>query len=209
MKITKISPAIKTPGRYNIFVDQKFSFSLDEMQLIAQKIKIGQEISDQKLTKLKNESDFGKNYIRALDLISRRSRSEKEIRDYGFKKKWSPENISRVIERLREKKYLNDERFAKSFVSSRANLKNWSRRRMELELAKKGISRDLIEKILSENQEFNEENALIKLIAKKRSHYGDDRRKFVNYLLRQGFAFDLVKKNLPDLNSENSETKNL
>lgn len=205
MKITKISPAVKTPGRYNIFVDEKFSFSLDETQLLAAKIKVGAEISEEQLAKFKNESDFGKNYIRALDLISRRPRSEKEIRDYGFKKKWSAENTARVIARLREKKYLNDENFAQSFVRSRANLKNWSQRRLKMELAKKGISPDLTAKVLAENVEFDEEISLKNLIKKKRAHYSGDQQKFANYLIRQGFSFDLVKKNLAEINDENLE----
>ena len=85
MLITKISPAVKTEGRYNVFVDGKYSFSLDEVQLAALALRKNMEIDEQQLDQLKSESSFGKNYIRALDLVSRRPRSQREIRDYAFR----------------------------------------------------------------------------------------------------------------------------
>jgi len=161
-------------------------------------LKKGQEIDTETLTEYKSESDFGKNYIRAVDLISRRLRSEREIRDYAFKKQWVKENTEKVIERLHERGYLNDEKFAESFVRSRANLRNFSQRKMELELMKKGIAKDIIKKVLSESDEFDESAALKKLTAKKRNNY-DDERKLIAYLARQGFNYDDIKSALSEI----------
>lgn len=197
-KVTRIAPAVKTAGRYNVFVNDKFSFSLDESQLVRLGLKKGQEIDTETLTEYKSESDFGKNYIRAVDLISRRLRSEREIRDYAFKKQWVKENTEKVIERLHERGYLNDEKFAESFVRSRANLRNFSQRKMELELMKKGIAKDIIKKVLSESDEFDESAALKKLTAKKRNNY-DDERKLIAYLARQGFNYDDIKSALSEI----------
>ncbi|MDR2523993.1 MAG: RecX family transcriptional regulator [Candidatus Nomurabacteria bacterium] len=201
MLISKIIPAVKTEGRYNIFVDENFSFSLDEVQLVRLGLKKGDEISEERLNELRNESDFGKNYIRAVDLISRRLRSEREIRDYGWRKKWSRENTEKVIARLRERGYLDDEKFAASFVRSRATLREFSARKMKLELRRKGIAPETIEKVLSASDDFDEVRSLQKLIAKKRDKY-DDERKFIAYLARQGFAYDDIKTAFADLDSE-------
>lgn len=197
MIISKISPAVKTPGRYNVFVDGTYTFSLDEVQLANLGLKKGQEIDEAELDKLKSESGFGKNYIRALDLISRRLRSDREIRDYAFRKQWTKENTERVIERLRVHGYLNDQRFAEAFVRSRANLRNYSKRRMMLELRKKGISSTIIEQVLADSDEFDELSALQNLIAKKRSHY-DNEQKLIAYLARQGFSYDQIRTALSD-----------
>ena len=192
MLITKISPAVKTEGRYNVFVDGKYSFSLDEVQLAALTIKKGDELDEQQLDQLKSESSFGKNYIRALDLVSRRPRSQLEIRDYAFRKQWTKANTDRVIERLLERGYLNDAKFAEIFVRSRANLRNYSTRRMKLELQKKGISSDIIDQVLSESDDFDENVALKNLIAKKQNRY-DDEQKLIAYLARQGFNYDSIR----------------
>lgn len=197
MNITKISPAVKTEGRYNVFVDNEFSFSLDETQLVTLGLKKGDAIDELQLSELKNESDFGKNYIRAVDLISRRLRSEREIRDYARRKQWTEDNTERVIDRLCERGYLNDERFAESFVRSRANTRNFSAKRMKVELQKKGVKPDTITNILAESDDYDEMAALRKMIAKKINKY-DDERKLVAYLARQGFKYDDIKSALVD-----------
>lgn len=192
MKITKISAAVKTAGRYNIFVDDEYSFSLDENQLLELKLATGAEIDDDDLVKFKKESNFGKNYIRAVDLISRRFRSEKEIRDYAFKKQWTLENRDRVIKRLYDRGYLNDEKFAKSFVRSRAIMKNFSKRKMEMELFKKGIDKKIIDQVMMESEDFDEQKSLKIIVEKKRSRYPDE-QKFIRYLMGQGFHYDDIK----------------
>lgn len=195
MLITKISKAVKTEGRYNIFVDGEFVFSLDESQLIEFGLRKGQEVSEQEIIELKIESDFGKNYIKALDLISRRLRSEREIRDYAFKKMWSKDNLERVIKRLYERNYLDDEKFAVAFVRSKALTKNQSRRQLELALRKKGINSTIIKEVIENSEEYCENEALKKLITKKRKHY-DDNKKLIAYLARQGFSYDDIRKEI-------------
>lgn len=197
MNITKISPAVKTQGRYNVFVDGEFSFSLDEVQLVKLGLKKGNEIDETQLSELKNESDFGKNYVRVVDLISRRLRSERELRDYAFRKQWTRDNTERVIDRLRERGYLNDEKFAESFVRSRANTRNFSAKRMKVELQKKGIQPDIITKVLAESDDYDEKTALNNLIIKKQNKY-DDERKLIAYLARQGFSYDAIKSAMND-----------
>ena len=192
MKITKISPAIKTEGRYNIYVDDKYSFSLDEVQLASLNLKKNDEIDAEQLDQLKNESDFGKNYVRALDLISRRPRSQREIRDYAFRKQWTKSNTERVIERLIERGYLDDAKFAEIFVRSRANLRNYSTKRMKLELRKRGVASDIVDQVLTDSENFDENAALKNLIAKKRNRY-DNEQKLIAYLARQGFSYDKIR----------------
>lgn len=200
MKITKISPAAKTAGRYNVFVDEEYSFSLDEIQLVQLGIKKDTELNAEQLAKLKNESDFGKNYIRALDLVSRRPRSIKEIKDYARKKGWNGYNTERVINRLIEKNYLDDVKFAKLYARSRAKLKKYSLKRIRMDLNKKGISSDLIDKaILELGLELNsDQNTLKSLIEKKAIRYSDV-NKLKSYLLRNGFYYDDINKALDEL----------
>ena len=194
-KVTKITPATKTAGRYNIFINDRFSFSLDGAQLVELGLKKGQEIGKKTLERYKSESDFGKNYIRAVDLISRRIRSEREIRDYAFQKSWTKENLEKITERLYERGLLDDEKFAESFVRSRANLRNFSIRKMKFELVKKGIAGEIIEKVLYKNEDFDEDESLGKLIIKKRKSY-DSEQKLIAYLSRQGFSYDKIRRAL-------------
>ena len=189
MRISKVSPAVKTAGRYNIYVDGKYSFSLDELQLVQNGLHSGLEISEAQLEQLKSESDFGKNYIRAVDLISRRLRSEREIRDYAFRKQWTKSNTERVIERLKARGYLDDRRFAELFFSSRHQSGRYSLKRIRLDLVKKGIDSDIIDDLCRAN---GDSAALLKLINKRINKY-DDENKLIAYLARNGFRYDDIK----------------
>ena len=194
MRITKVAPAARTAGRYNVFVDGHYSFSLDEFQLVQYSLHSGQEIDETKLAELQAESDFGKSYIRAVDLISRRLRSEREIRDYAGRKQWSRGNTERVIARLYDRGYLNDLVFAQSFVRSRQSSRKYSRRRIERDLVNKGIGHRIIQQVLDEEAGMADDNdALANLVAKKYHRY-DDINKLKAYLARAGFKYDDINR---------------
>lgn len=192
MKITAIKAAVKTIGRFNVFVDGAYSFSLDESQIITTGIRVGREYTEAELTHLKEESEFGKAYGRALQYVFRRPRSEKELRDYAWRKGWEPPMTERVMNRLRDKGYLDDAKFADAWVRHRAMGKPMSARRLRLELRQKGLAPELIEQALDKDDTFDEHTALRTLVAKKRSRYTDE-QKFIAYLVRQGYSYDDVK----------------
>lgn len=193
MRITKVAPAARTAGRYNVFVDGHYSFSLDEFQLVQCSLHSGQEIDEAKLAELQAESDFGKNYTRAVDLISRRLRSEREIRDYAGRKQWSRDNTERVIARLYDRGYLNDPVFTQAFVRSRRSTRKYSRRRIERDLVNKGISHRIIQQVLDEGAGMTDDDALANLVAKKYHRY-DDINKLKAYLARAGFRYDDINR---------------
>lgn len=195
MKITKIQPAVKTAGRYNIFVDEQYSFSLDENQLLDLKLKIGFEIGEDQLDELKGESEYGKAYARALELILSRPRSEKEMKDYAWRKKWDEELSDRVLGKLRDKGYLDDEKFAQFWLRARTGGKPRSKRKISAELAQKGVKREIVDKVLNDYDDDSEMLALRKLVDKKRGKYPDE-QKFMAYLAGQGFSYDIIKQAL-------------
>lgn len=197
MKITKIQPAVKTAGRYNIFVDEKYSFSLDENQLLDLKLKTGFELSDQLLEELKGESEYGKAYARALELILSRPRSEKEMKEYAWRKKWDEELSDRILGRLQNKGYIDDVKFAEFWLRARTNGKPRSKRKISSELAQKGIKREIIDQTLDKYSEDDEIKTLRSLVKKKRSKYPDE-QKFIAYLARQGYLFDNIKQVLSE-----------
>ena len=60
----------------------------------------------------------------------------------------------------------------------------------KMELLKKGIKREIAEKILEESGR-DEKDEILKIIAKKRAKYDDD--KLIQYLGRQGFSYELAR----------------
>lgn len=195
-KITELKQGVRNPDRVNVYVDGKFSFSLDISQVVDFGIKVGLLISAEQLEEFKKASEFGKLYQRTLEWVLLRPRSEKECRDYLYKKifekKLDKNYIDRIIEKLKAKKYLDDFRFAEYYVENRFSKKGVSLKRLKMELMKKGVSKEIIEEVLAGTNR-NDREELLKIIVKKRSRYTDE-DKFIQYLCRQGFQYDLVRE---------------
>lgn len=219
MKITNIKQGVKNPNRANIFVDDKYSFSLDISQVVDFKLKIGLEVSDEQLAEYKSASEFGKLYQRTLEWVLIRPRSIRETRDYLVRKRknvlrgtfaTNEEQVSEappvttgrgersreeyftfsesIINSLIDKGYLDDRKFAEYYVENRFVKKGISRKRLKMELIKKGITNDIIEQVLDKR---SDETEIKKIIAKKRVKYDDD--KLISYLVRQGFSYQLAQ----------------
>lgn len=224
LQITDIKPAIKDQNRVNVFIDAKFSFSLDISQLTDHPLKIGQQLSPEELADLHQLSDFGKLYIRTLEYTLSRPHSEKEIRDY-LKKKTTPQNIRvknpktgewqtkpkkvyssnlipPVLARLTQKGHIDDQKFATYLIENYHRSKGASTRRLEQELRKKGISSQIIQETLSEAPR-DDAAEIQKIITKKHSKYANDPQKLIQYLVRQGFDYELSSTQVRQMDSQN------
>ena len=144
---------------------------------------------------------FGKYLTLSYRYLSIRNRSEKEIRDYLGKKNALPEVIEKIICSLKEKKFLNDEEFARSFVLNRARLKPKGKTLLAIELRQKGIAQDLIEKVLDEVKgeipdELSQAKSLI--VKKMQKMVGLPKQeiyqKVGGFLARRGYSWDVIKK---------------
>lgn len=207
MKITAISAQVKDKNRVNISVDGKYRFSLDIFQLVDLGIKIGQEYNEEDLIRLEQESQFGKIYSRSLEYCLLRPHSAREVKNYlyrktkptktragDFKDGVSTDIVSRVFDRLVEKRYIDDEKFAKYWVENRLIKKGISNKKLKTELFTKGISSLIIDQALTEIDR-NDKTEIQKIIIKKRSRYPDD-KKLMIYLARLGFNYDDIKSSL-------------
>ena len=203
MKITAIKVQIKRAGRYSIFVDEQYSFSLSDSALLEAKLVVGQELSKDDLEGLKQLSADDKLYGQVLGYIALRPRSTWEVQTY-LQKKHCPAPLQQsILNKLCDLRLLDDESFARSWVQSRRLLKPISKRRLQLELRQKRIGDDIVHEVLSED-EVSDSDALLELVTRKRkqSKYQDP-TKLMQYLARQGFGYDDIKQAIA--NSEDVE----
>ena len=215
MEITKLTVQVKNPDRINVFLDNKYAFSLDITQIIDLAVKIGNKYDDEQILQLKREGEFSKYYNKALAYSLTRPRSIGEINDYLYKqtrtktylvkgeckeKAGMSANLSqRIIDRLIEKGYLDNERFAKYWVENRNLKKGISERVLRQELAKKGINNETIQRTISESNR-SDKYELKKVIAKRRHRYTDD-KKFIKYLMSKGYQYSMIQETLSELAS--------
>ena len=108
-----------------------------------------------------------------------------------------PQAIDVIIVHLLKHNFLNEERFAKTFVSGKFKIKRWGRRRLTFELKKKDISKVNINQALKtiENKEYIEvfnDLAEKKANSIKESNVYKKRKKLIDYLLYRGWESHLV-----------------
>lgn len=181
--------------------------------------------------------DFEKFYNSALRFLSFRPRSEKEVRDYlinKFSKKKSSglrhsgkeergnerdsglgQNdergsiIEKVIAKLREQKFINDEEFAKWWIEQRTSFRPRSLRLIKLELRQRGISDETVEDQISKikdqiGSDLERAKRLVeKRIRRFRNKFGMTKemiyQKLGRYLASKGFDWDTIKQSIDEL----------
>ncbi len=203
MKITKISQQVKQAGRYSIFVDEEYSFSLSDSALLESGLVSGQELTGDQVRGYKQLSTDDKLYNRTLQYIALRPRSIWEVEFYLKRKEAPAPLIEQITNKLLAFGLLDDYKFAESFVRDRRLLRSASTRKIQLELQKKHIASDIIGQVLSED-ETDTSSMLKELILRKQQQtkYRDDEMKLMQYLARQGFGYGDIKQALADLSED-------
>lgn len=102
--ITEIRQAVRNENRVNVYVNGKYSFSLDVAQVVEMGVKVGRVVSAEELAELKKASEYGKAYQRALEWALMRPRSVRELRDYLRRRQRTKEMKERRREWEEERK---------------------------------------------------------------------------------------------------------
>lgn len=149
-----------------------------------------------------------KTFDRAVNLLAFKPRSIQELRERLLEKDWTtPEIVDTVLDKLKEYNYLNDDQFAKSFAASKIRQKPIGKRVLKQKLTLKKLDKETVEAALETAfEETPEEEVIERAIEKRLRVKGkpetrEDAKKFYDYLLRQGFSYDLVSNKMREINS--------
>ena len=108
------------------------------------------------------------------------------------------DEIDEMLSRLKEEDYLNDLRFARSFVSGKFRIKRWGKVKIRSKLIEKKVNSDLIYEALNEIDEEQYLEVMGDLISMKKREKGPDidRDKLFRFLAGRGFEFGLISEHL-------------
>ena len=191
-KITALEVQKKNPNRVNIHLDGEFAFGL--ARITAAWLKIGDILSDEKITQLQNEDARERALQQALLFLSYRARSEKEIRQNLKKHEYPEEAIEYTMTRLRDNRLANDNEFAQAWVENRNTFRPRSRRALTMELRQKGLVEETMNNAVSDI----DEETLAYEAAQKRAprflglEWNEFRKKLSEYLARRGFPYPVA-----------------
>ncbi len=164
----------------------------------------GKVLDEDEFNKLRDFNDYNLNFSKALNFISYRIRSKREVYDKLRKENVSKNHIDKIISKLEEDGYIDDYRFAKAFFESKTEINKWSNRRIEYELINKGIDKNIIDEFSLNFKELEFENAM-DLVEKKLPQWENKfegfklKNKIYTFLSSKGFDYSIIEKVIGEL----------
>lgn len=165
------------------------------------------EIKDDKDRIIKDvERARKKTFDRAVNLLTYKPRSIMELRTRLMEKEWTNSVIvEEVIKKLESYGYLNDAQFAKNFAAARLRQKPIGKRVLKQKLAQKKLDKETVNEAIEKAFEETPEAEIIDRAIEKRLRVKGkpteraDVKKFYDFLLRQGFSYDLVRDKMREI----------
>lgn len=144
-------------------------------------------------------------FLKMARICSKKEYSAFDISQKLFRLGFSNDVIESIIDKLKTENYINEERFARSFVNDKLLINKWGVKKIEMHLRFKQISQNVISDVLSEysNSELN--SSLQSLLVKKWSQIKGDSdyektAKLIKYALSRGFKMDAIIKCINNMN---------
>jgi regulatory protein len=191
-KITAIETQKKNPNRVNLYLDDQFAFGLS--RIVAAWLSAGQVLTEEKIAVLQLEDAREVAMQKALHFLGYRARSRQEVRANLEKHEIPEVVIESTLQRLQENNLLNDQEFAQAWVENRNTFRPRSRRVIAMELRRKGLDDETVQKVLSENidEQTLAMDAARKYLRKVQGlAWQEFRQKLGGFLGRRGFSYDV------------------
>ncbi len=180
-----------------VYIDGEFFNNIDSYILDISGFSVGSEVSGAELKLLESKSNNRRAYSKALYLLGFRDYSEKEMQN-KLKLDFTDDAIENTIEKLKEQKLLDDEKFASKYADVLIFEKKFSKKMAVYELTKEGIDKQISESIV-DDIDVDEKDQIMDLISRKyKDAYNDEKvkRRAIAFLQRHGYKihdiFDVI-----------------
>ena len=195
--ITSIEELDKS--RVKVYIDEQFAFVLYKGELRSMGLKQNSAITEHQLFQITSEILPKRAKKRAMNLLQKRQYTEKQLRDKLKQGLYQEEVIDDAVEYVKSFHYIDDLRFASDYILYYSEYR--SRGRIENDLIKKGIDRDVILKayaLTEEKDNLTDEQDLIRKELEKKHFCIDEadfaqKQKIIGYLYRNGFRLENIR----------------
>lgn len=203
--ITRIEVQKKNKNRFSLYSGDTFLIGISGETLIHFNLHTGDSISGQTLEEIKVRENTLALKEQALRFLARRAHSIRELREKLLKKGYDLKSITRILEELQHKNYLNDLEFAELLLKEEVQLRKSGPLLLKQKLNGKGIdpsvTDDLLRKIYSEELQIRNCRSLgqKKLATLSRKTPVKQKQQLVSYLKSKGYNWDLIQKVISEL----------
>ncbi|MBV9688239.1 MAG: RecX family transcriptional regulator [Ktedonobacteraceae bacterium] len=204
MRITSLQPQANNPERINVYVDGHFLLGAHARIVDQLALALDQELSAEQLEQLRNEEALQLAVDRALNYLSFRPRSREEIRRYLRRKQTPAALVETVLARLDALELVNDRDFASFWIETREQFSPRGTHALKNELYMKGIEREIVDELVSEEQD--EERArragykkAVSLLHSPDIDFATFRTRLGAFLQRRGFDYEVSTRTVKAL----------
>lgn len=194
MKIVKFKKTSK--DKYKVYLDDNSCISLYEDVIINNNLLLTKEIEKSKIEDIIKQNNKYNLYMMALNYISIRVRSKKEVITYLEKKGAYLKDIDNTIERLTKEGYVNDFSYAKAYVNDQMLLSPSGPYKIKSNLIKNGVSSDIALEVIEDidNELLREKlyNLIGKQIRIKKGSKNEIKMKLLNYFINLGYDKNMI-----------------
>ena len=198
--ITGITPSPRKPGRFVLDVDGAEVATLSIEAIERLRLGSGVAFDDRLALEVEREAGILDTYDRALNMLAARGRASADLRRVLIRKGEPADRVTIAIERLERAGFVDDASYARQFTRSKGVGGGLSKRRVQQELAKRGIARDVSDEAIETVfiEEGVDEEASIERVARKKlrslSSVDDATRKrrLYSFLARRGYDSDAI-----------------
>lgn len=212
MKVTKIETQKRNKEKVNIYVDNKYLFSLTLNGLLASHLKEGSEITDSQIEELKIEDEPKLAFQHALNIISYSMKTEFELVKKLREKEFSEPSIEQAVQKLKGYKYIDDDIYVTMYIKTKAIPNNWGEQKIISKLLQKGVDINLIKQKIEELYSYDEKkNAITKVAEKYVEKLPKDedilkkKQKLYRYLAGKGYSYELISSTVSSILGNNEE----
>ena len=193
--ITAITPSGRRQGRFSIDVDDREVATLSIEAIERLNLAVGTSFDEATAIDVERESGILATYDRAMNMLAARGRAAMDLRRALVKKGEPAPFVDAAIARLERAGFLDDRAYAVAFVRSKVLAAGMSRRRVQQELAKRGVSRDVALEATSAvfaDEGLDEQTSIERVARRKlRALEGADpstrQRRLYAFLARRGY----------------------
>ena len=184
------------PGKNNkvhLLLDGEYAMTADSDFVAFSGLCDNMILDDEALADLQGKVNARRAFNKASDLLALRDHSEKELLQ-KLRQKGFADGAEEAMEKLKSYGYLDDSRFALRFAQELQRVKHYGKKRIEQELYRKGVSREVVSDTL-EQLDFDED-ALPALIGRRYLRQLDTEKgvqKTVAALQRMGYSFGEIR----------------
>lgn len=199
--VTALIAQEKNKKRVNVYLDGEFYCGMDLFTVLSNRIKVGESYDEKTLAALSAEDNYSAALNASLNYISKSMHTKMQMIVYLKKKGYDGKTIARVIDKLEEYGYVNDELYAEKYADEKAL--SGGKRKIAFELKTKGVDEKIVEAVLGDGRDEDEgcERVAEKYL-KGRPLDKELKQKCYRYLIGKGFGYDTAKRILDGLSGE-------